>query len=71
MPENHSLIDCTGYKITTDWLSIKGWHPFLFQQQTWQHIISNESGLVNAPTGCGKTYSVPVAPLCILSTAGL
>ena len=30
----------------------------LFQEQSWQHIINGESGLVNAPTGCGKTYSV-------------
>ena len=30
----------------------------LFQEETWQHIINGESGLVNAPTGCGKTFSV-------------
>ncbi len=47
-----------GYKIISAWLSSKGHQPFLFQQQTWQHIINNESGLVNAPTGCGKTFSV-------------
>ena len=47
-----------GFKIITEWLSAKGYHPFLFQQQTWQHILNGESGLVNAPTGCGKTYSV-------------
>ena len=48
----------TGYKIIGDWLSSKGRKPFAFQQETWQHIINGESGLVNAPTGCGKTYSV-------------
>ena len=47
-----------GYKIIHQWLATKGNHPFLFQQQTWQHIINGESGLVNAPTGCGKTFSV-------------
>src|SRR6476620_5209903 len=31
---------------------------FRFQEATWQHIINNKSGLVNAPTGCGKTFSV-------------
>src|ERR1700745_1674499 len=31
---------------------------FRFQEETWQHIIESKSGLVNAPTGCGKTYSV-------------
>ncbi len=33
-------------------------HAFRFQEETWQHIINNKSGLVNAPTGCGKTFSV-------------
>lgn len=32
--------------------------PFPFQEQTWQHIREGHSGLVNAPTGCGKTFSV-------------
>src|SRR5260221_4254390 len=47
-----------GYKIINEWLSSKGLHPFPFQQETWQHILQGESGLVNAPTGCGKTFSV-------------
>jgi ATP-dependent Lhr-like helicase len=50
--------DSAGYKILNDWLNNKGYKPFAFQQQAWQHIINGESGLVNAPTGCGKTYSV-------------
>ncbi|MEI9942877.1 MAG: ligase-associated DNA damage response DEXH box helicase [Chitinophagaceae bacterium] len=53
-----NLTTTPGYKAITDWLSAKQRQPFLFQEQTWQHIINNESGLVNAPTGCGKTYSV-------------
>src|SRR5690242_13419034 len=47
-----------GFKIINDWLFKKGLHPFRFQQQTWQHILNGDSGLVNAPTGCGKTFSV-------------
>ena len=47
-----------GYSIITEWLSANDKQPFLFQQQTWQHIIDGESGLVNAPTGFGKTFSV-------------
>ena len=52
------LEETKGYKIITNWLAEKERHPFLFQQQAWQQIINKESGLVNAPTGCGKTYSV-------------
>jgi ATP-dependent Lhr-like helicase len=32
--------------------------PFTFQEETWQYILDGRSGLVNAPTGCGKTFSV-------------
>ncbi|MEO6316020.1 MAG: ligase-associated DNA damage response DEXH box helicase [Chitinophagaceae bacterium] len=41
-----------------DWLSSQGRQPFAFQEEAWQHIVNGESGLVNAPTGCGKTFSV-------------
>ena len=47
-----------GYRVIREWLATKNRSPFLFQQQTWQHILNGESGLVNAPTGCGKTFSV-------------
>jgi ATP-dependent Lhr-like helicase len=47
-----------GYKVINDWLQQKGFQPFLFQEQTWDKIQQNYSGIVNAPTGFGKTYSV-------------
>jgi ATP-dependent Lhr-like helicase len=52
------LATTKGYAIIKDWLCQKGLTPFQFQEETWQHIIDNQSGLVNAPTGCGKTFSV-------------
>lgn len=52
------LKNTPGYRIIREWLSSHGRQPFLFQEQTWQHITHAESGLVNAPTGCGKTFSV-------------
>ena len=52
------LENTIGYKIIHHWLSSKGYSPFAFQEETWQHIIDKKSGLVNAPTGCGKTFSV-------------
>ena len=48
----------SGYKIISAWLQAKGFQPFAFQEETWQHIIDGKSGLVNAPTGTGKTFSV-------------
>jgi ATP-dependent helicase Lhr and Lhr-like helicase len=47
-----------GYTVIHQWLRSKDLHPFTFQEETWQQIIDGNSGLVNAPTGCGKTFSV-------------
>ena len=41
-----------------EWMSSRNLQPFPFQQQTWEQVAQGESGLVNAPTGCGKTYAV-------------
>ncbi len=47
-----------GYKIIHKWLSNKGLKAFDFQKQAWHYIVNDQSGLVNAPTGYGKTFSV-------------
>jgi len=52
------LQDTKGYIIIKELLASKDRRPFVFQEQAWQSIIAGESGLVNAPTGCGKTFSV-------------
>ncbi len=52
------LENTKGFKIINTWLRSKGLKPFEYQKETWQHIINNKSGLVNAPTGTGKTFSV-------------
>ncbi len=53
-----SVYESEGYSIIRQWLTEKGFRAFSFQEETWQHIQSGGSGLVNAPTGYGKTYSV-------------
>jgi len=52
------LESSAGFNLLNAWLQSRGMTPFLFQQQAWQAILNRQSGLVNAPTGCGKTYSV-------------
>ncbi len=47
-----------GYQIIHEWMKAKNFHPFDFQEACWDKILKQESGLVNAPTGCGKTFSV-------------
>ena len=46
-----------------DWFADRGWTPFDYQRRVWQADREGKSGLVNAPTGTGKTYSVWFAAL--------
>jgi ATP-dependent Lhr-like helicase len=52
------LMETIGYRVIREWMAAGGREPFAFQETTWQHILDGRSGLVNAPTGCGKTFSV-------------
>lgn len=40
------------------WFDSMGWQVFDFQKETWNAFLDGYSGLVNAPTGSGKTYSI-------------
>ena len=58
LPSTIELHNTHGYKVVNAWFASLNMKPFAFQEEAWQHIINNRSGLVNAPTGCGKTFSV-------------
>jgi ATP-dependent Lhr-like helicase len=51
-------------KIGKDWFTSRGWKVFPFQQEAWKAYLNGQHGLVNAPTGSGKTYSLMVP--CLL-----
>lgn len=44
--------------LAAQWFQQKDWQPHAFQQATWKHIAKGKSGLLNAPTGFGKTMAV-------------
>ena len=46
--------------IAEKWFASQGWTPFEFQLSAWRAVLAGKSGLVNAPTGSGKTYSLMV-----------
>ncbi|WP_294294625.1 ligase-associated DNA damage response DEXH box helicase [uncultured Chryseobacterium sp.] len=50
-----------GYQIIHHWMGDKGISPFKFQTETWWKFGNGYSGMVVAPTGFGKTYSVFLA----------
>lgn len=44
--------------LATSWFQSKSWTPFPFQKQTWKAFLDGKHGLLNAPTGSGKTYAL-------------
>lgn len=43
-----------------EWFSRMSWEPFPFQIATWEAYLSGKNGVVNAPTGSGKTYALMI-----------
>lgn len=50
-----------GFRIIRQWMEEKGMSPFTFQTETWRKFGNGYSGMVVAPTGFGKTFSVFLA----------
>ncbi|MEL6811357.1 MAG: ligase-associated DNA damage response DEXH box helicase [Bacteroidota bacterium] len=44
--------------IARDWFYEQGWKPFPFQRKVWTAFLQGKNGLLNAPTGSGKTYAL-------------
>jgi ATP-dependent Lhr-like helicase len=51
-------------KPAEDWFDAQGWRVFPFQREAWDGYQRGLHGIVNAPTGSGKTYSLLLPVLC-------
>lgn len=51
-------------KSPEEWFKSLNWKPFSFQTEAWEAYAHGQSGMVNAPTGSGKTYSL-IPPILI------
>nr|WP_115121526.1 ligase-associated DNA damage response DEXH box helicase [Synechococcus sp. UW105] len=51
------------------WFSHKGWSPQQFQREAWQSHLAGHSGLIQVPTGSGKTYAAVMAPMAEMLAA--
>lgn len=50
-----------GYQKIKAWLKASKKRPFDFQKEAWDYYLQGYNGLVNAPTGFGKTFSLFLA----------
>ncbi|GGW69828.1 ATP-dependent Lhr-like helicase [Winogradskyella epiphytica] len=44
--------------LAQQWFEQQAWKPFPFQKHTWTAFLQGKNGLLNAPTGSGKTYAL-------------
>ena len=51
------------------WFSQQGWTPMPFQRQAWNGYLAGGSGLIQVPTGSGKTYAAVMGPIAELLAA--
>ena len=40
-----------------------GWEPLTYQVESWKAFLNGENGIIQVPTGCGKTYAALMGPL--------
>jgi ATP-dependent Lhr-like helicase len=56
------------------WFERQGWQPLNFQMETWQAYLAGQSGMIQVPTGAGKTYAAimgAIAEMLQSPTSGL
>lgn len=54
-----------------DWFGQQGWQPLPFQLEAWRAYLAGQSGLIQVPTGSGKTYAAVMGPIAqMLHTPG-
>lgn len=61
LSSTHSLSESSTSCI--HWFQTMGWEAAPFQLESWEAQVNGEHGLINAPTGSGKTYAGMLATI--------
>ncbi|PZO46304.1 MAG: DNA ligase-associated DEXH box helicase, partial [Phormidesmis priestleyi] len=52
-----------------DWFAQQAWQPIPFQSEVWHAYLAGKSGLIQVPTGSGKTYGAVMGPIAQMLAA--
>ncbi|MEL6247150.1 MAG: DEAD/DEAH box helicase, partial [Cyanobacteria bacterium J06627_15] len=52
-----------------NWFQKQGWQPLAFQREAWEAYLAGHSGLIQVPTGSGKTYASVMGPIAQMLAA--
>lgn len=52
------------------WFAGRGWTPWAFQREAWNAYLAGRSGMIQVPTGAGKTFAAYLGPFAELLAAG-
>ncbi|MEB3360390.1 MAG: ligase-associated DNA damage response DEXH box helicase [Synechococcales bacterium] len=59
-------MSCPRLEPILDWFQRQGWQPLPFQRQTWDAYLAGQSGMIQVPTGSGKTYAAVMGAIAQL-----
>ncbi len=51
-------MDTHDFSVAINWFKSRKWTAFPFQKEVWTNYLDGKSGMLNAPTGSGKTYAL-------------
>jgi ATP-dependent Lhr-like helicase len=65
-PPSSAPLSTSSLAPIVEWFQRQGWEPLPFQQETWQAFLAGHSGLVQVPTGSGKTYAAVMGAIAAM-----
>ena len=61
--DNSLLVNWPCLKPVVSWFQAQGWSPLPFQIEAWKSFLNGKSGLIQVPTGSGKTFAAVMGPI--------
>ena len=58
-----SILNKNSIKTIKKFFTKNNWKPLPYQVESWEEFLNGKNGIIQVPTGCGKTYAALMGPL--------